>query len=568
MGLFEDLKRRGLWRGYTQHVLRLEPILVAMSERGIPVDAYRHSRITKTVTTLVDTAFKRMQANVPDEVRAIHPKLGYKKVPKDFVEGGSTTYNGNLAKWTMRHFPVGDETGDPEGPPIVLYEQRAVKLLAWKPSGGEDRVTDEGRTLKAGGLIRYIKWRMEQDKVAGRVTKYFIPRDFRTDKATTGERELTRLYAKTKDPLLKAVRDFRDAQTLQGHVENWTPCSPANELHISLEEGPNRHHHCSKGVVGCCGGRVHSTFYYDTATGQLGSRRPNVQNAPKHKKGQANLFRWMIKAPVGRTLLEFDYKSFHAITFGFEAQDPDWIRLARQDIHSFLTAFIVGEAKIEDAPRLLALPDADLFTYLKGIRAKHDKIRARKAKEAVYLYVNGGGARNLYEKNKEHIKTQREAKEIMDTLARLFPKTVAYLERIRKQAHQDGYLLSRHGSIRYFWEVFKYDRERGWIHGNDSETATSFFTQNDAHGELKDAMNRLDDLGALALYYLVNQIHDALLFDCPDSLVPEALRVCPEEMERPSAVLVDPVIGPFWCGVAASTSGSGGSWNAMREVTR
>src|SRR5258708_38378775 len=105
MALFEDLKRRGLWRGYTQHVLRLEPILEAMSKRGMPVHPARYERVKRTLAIMQAHADRKMQAAVPLEARAVHPKKGYKKPSKDVVEGGSTTHNGEQAIWAMRDFP-------------------------------------------------------------------------------------------------------------------------------------------------------------------------------------------------------------------------------------------------------------------------------------------------------------------------------------------------------------------------------------------------------------------------------------------------------------------------------
>lgn len=243
MALFEDLKRRGLWRGYCQHVIRLEPILVAMSKRGMPVDPARYARVKRTLELMLAAANRKMQAAVPDEARAIHPKLGYKKVPRDFADGGPTNHAGEEATWAYRYFAAA------EAEPLIsqIEEQRAVKLLHWKPSGGPN-----------GGLVRFMAHK-----------GWPCPRDFKTNKVTFVDKELERLARQyPKEPLFQAIREYRSAAgMLDNHMVNWAP--GADE-------------------------RVHPTFYYDTATGQLGARRPNSQNAPKHKKGQGNLFRWMI----------------------------------------------------------------------------------------------------------------------------------------------------------------------------------------------------------------------------------------------------------------------------------
>ena len=53
-------------------------------------------------------------------------------------------------------------------------------------------------------------------------------------------------------------------------------------------------------------GRVHTTFTFDTATGQLSSRNPNIQNTPKHGR-LADAFRAVIRHPT-KLVVEWDYK--------------------------------------------------------------------------------------------------------------------------------------------------------------------------------------------------------------------------------------------------------------------
>jgi uracil-DNA glycosylase family 4 len=510
--LFEDLKRRGLWEGYQRHILRLEPILVAMSERGMPVSAARFAEVKKELEGRQEVAWAAMQAAVPDQVRAVHPKKGYKVDPKDAVEGGETAHGGEPARWGRRFFPV--EKVDDDPPTGQVQVERWVKLLPWVPSGGAQ-----------GGLVRYMKFKGHP-----------VPRDYKKGTETTTEKELVRLAKKTRDPLYQAVLEYRSAETmLNNHIKNWEP-------------GPDE--------------RVHPTFYCDTATGQLAARRPNSQNAPKHKPEQGKLFRSMVRAREGCTLIEADYRAFHAQTLAFEARDPDYLRLAKLDIHSFLAAHLV---KFPGAETCLTLPDADLGAFLREVRAKHEFVRDYKAKRAILGYGFGLGYRKLFDMNRESFSSQLDAKRTIDMLNALFPRAAAWRNEIRRQAHQQGFLLSKGGSIRYFWEVYKYDREKGWVPGEDSEAAIAFLPANDAFGHMKNAMIRLDERGALVRYSLVNQIHDSLIFECPDSLVAECIEVVREEMERPSEVLVDPLVALGGLSVEVGV-GAGKSWDEMGKV--
>ena len=513
--LLDDLKKRGVWRGYERHVLRMEPILLNMSERGMPVDPGRHAEVFADLEQIKGELWGRMQALVPDEVRAIHPKQGYKKEPKGAALNTTTTHAGEDAKWARRFFP-----SDVEG----IQEERWVKLLAWKPSGGVN-----------GGLIRYMKFKGHP-----------VPKDYKTEKETTGDRELVRLWKKTKDPLYETIFEYRDVCTmLDNHMENWRP-----------------------GIDG----RVHPDIYI-ASTGQLAARRPNTMNAPKHavsKSGRAkplnDLFRSMVVAKPGHTFLAFDYKSFHAQTLAFEAQDPDYLRLARLDIHSFLAAFLVKAFPAGELDGLLSLPDDELGAKLAWVKKNYKAVRDQQAKEAILGYGFGLQARGLYERNRESFENIAAAMRVMDMLNRLFPKAAKFRTNIRQKAHQQGYLISLGGSIRWFWEVFKWDSGKGqWVPGEDSESAIAFLPANDAFGHKKDAVIRLDEQGWLEWASYINDVHDEVFFECPDALVDTAIPAIAAELERPSEVLIDPVVAPGGLAVEVSVS-VGKAWNKMEEV--
>lgn len=396
-----------------------------------------------------------------------------------------------------------------DGCPVI--ETRWIKPKPWTPS--------------PKNLIAYMRYR-----------KHPIPSNWKTGKATTDQTELARLAKKTRDILYNVVLEYREASTvIDNHIHNWRPASDD---------------------------RVHPTFYYETGTGQLASRRPNVQNAPKHKKATADLFRSMVEAPDGYTILSFDYKSFHAQTLAFEAQDRDYLRLAKLDIHSFLTAYLVREA---DRDRLLQLPDEELSARLSAIRGKNPDIRDQQAKRAVLGYGFGMGWRKLYMLNQESFGSQSEAKRVMDTLNGLFPRACKWRDEIRMKAHEQGYLMSRAGCIRWFWEVFKWDGSKLVPGGDDSESAVAFLPANDAFCHIKDAMLRLEQGGHLERFGLINQIHDDLMFLCPDESVDEAIATVTVEMERPSATLIDPVVAPEGLVVEVGIA-KGKRWDLMAKV--
>jgi len=466
MSLISQMQRAGLWNSFERQVVQLEPVLQAMSQRGMPVDPTTYAQVMELLKADMARALDRMQELVPKELKKVQ---AYKssRTPK---------------KMTAAHFSV-DVTVD------GVSVERWFKTHVWKPSNQS--------------LVKYMQYK-----------KHPVPKDFSGEKDTTNQDELLRLYRSTKDELYITVLHYRKAQTvLSNHMKNWKAQSDD---------------------------RVHPVFYFDPATGQLSSRRPNAQNAPHHDDpetgGYAEHFRGMVKAAPDKVIVEFDYHSFHVQTLAFNAEDLDMLRLAKLDIHSFVTAHFL---RLGDAAKLIRLPDDELRAYLAKIKKEHKHTRDAQVKHALLGYNNGMGANKLYKKYKEFFNNLSEAKQVMKLLDSLFPKAKKYREDICQKAHDQGYLISRHGYIRYFWEVFRWQGGR-WTHGDDHEAALCYFTQNDAHGELRDRLRIIHERGLGERYGLMNTIHDSVMFEWPRALLDE-IPVIQGIMEVPSKVLVNSI---------------------------
>jgi uracil-DNA glycosylase family 4 len=438
-----------------------------------------------------------------------------------------------LQKMSARGMPIS----------VARFGEVEAELKRRVEHGVEDMqslVPDEAKALKTFKTKPSVRlpWKPSNQAFQRYATfrGHELPTDWKTKKITFDAIHLKRLYAKTKDPLYKAVLDYRDAATvLSNHIENWKPAGDD---------------------------RVHSTFYYDPATGQLSSRRPNIQNAPKHRDD--GLFRSIVQASEGKVLIEFDYKSFHALTLGFEAQDRDYMRLARLDIHSFITAHLL---KLGERDGLLGLCDAELSERLSAIRRDHKHVRDYKAKRAILGYGFGLGAKGLWERYKEDL-SLKEARELFAMIDACFPKAKQWRSDIRVQAHEQKCLISRHGYIRRFYEVLKWEHGAGLVPGGEqSEAAIAFLPANDAFGTIKDAILALDARSLLERFGFINTVHDSLLFECDKTLAEECIATVWPVMEKPSVVLVDPLVAPdgLVCEVGVSV---GPSWEKMEELKR
>jgi hypothetical protein len=519
------MKQKGCWRSYEQHVLGLDPILVHMSERGMPINEPKRSEFGSKVDLLAQELTAKVQSLVPDQVKPTHSPAGtgYKKDPKDAVENGSTTHGGAPAVWATREF-VDDSVATPRN-------RRWVKVLPFNPNSTEQ-------------IKSYIRFRGHP-----------MPQERGTDRDTTSKLELKKLAKKTGDEFYTRVVEIREVSKLKGtYVEGFVPGAD---------------------------GRIHSHFGHETATGQLTSRRPNVQNLPKigHGGGAsgqfkrlATEFRSTIEADPAHWLVEFDFKSAHALTLGFEAGDADYMRLARIDMHSFVAA--AGLLRLDDPEKLLSLPDLELKARLQYYRKNwkdktgrtFEEVRNVQAKPAILGYGFAMGPGTLFNNNPESFRNMGEARRVIQTLDRLFPKQPEFRRAIRELAARQTFLRSRHGYLRWFFDVGHWDSAKGaWAPGDDAEACIAFLPANDAFGHIKDAMLRLEEQGWNERAQLINQIHDALMFHIPDHLMDTAIPAIKAEMERKSEVLIDPVVAPDGLWIETSIS-VGRNWGAMDEL--
>jgi uracil-DNA glycosylase family 4 len=484
-----DLKARGLWDGYLERVHRVRPILDLMSARGIPMNKARLDHFGEEIGAQMEIEYGEMQALVPEECRDIHPKQGYKRDPKD-------TTGLVQRKFLDALYKTEDGAPDPD------YYLRWCRIEPFTPSPKQ--------------LVRYMKHRGHP-----------VPRDLKKGKDTTAAKELERLYKKTGDILYMRVIQYRELQKMKGtYVVGWQP---------SID------------------GRVHSTFTFAPATGQLSSRNPNVQNGPQHEKegretGLADKFNRCQEAPDGYTFVSFDHKSFHALTLAYLAQDPDYERIVRADVHSFLASQFL---KLRSAESILALPDDELLDYLKWVKKHHREVRDGKAKRCVLGWGFGMGYRKLYQTYQESFSGESEAKRMIETLESLFPKTVRYRLKVRHEADKSHHLQSPFSFRRWFWDVIDWrppksgSRSRclycgqahGW--GDQSEEAIAYLPANLAFGMMRDEARAMRRAGYDDRFGLINNIHDAWYFCCPDALVDECVATIKPLMEAPSPILVD-----------------------------
>lgn len=530
-----SLRKEGLWgddiRGYMGQVYSVRPILAAMEDRGLPVDDVARVALGKEFDAAQRELGIEIAALAPDACKRVHPKVGYKGIPPEvkahsslFADGRvedarfTEPNDGECYRYEQRTFDIAavDGEGNPCTTPALLW----CRVYDFNPNSGKQ-------------LIEYMK-----------AKHHPIPKSKDEDadgnaKDTTGKKDLQRLARKVGDTFYLKVIEYRELSKAKGtYVDGFKPAAD-----------------------GC----VHTTFTFDTAIAQLSSRNPNVQNFPKHGR-LAKALRRMIAAKPGHVLTSWDYKSCHVLTLGFLAEDANYMRLARLDMHSFITGHLLG---LWDGRKILAESDAELLARFKWLKANPEwkKVRDDRSKRTILGIGNGLKAKGLWERYPESFATIKDAQKVLDVPELIFPNIFPWQRRMQDLAHQQQYLKTDFGHMRRFYEVFRWDAQKmAWGHGDQAEEAIAYVLANVAHAHMRETMKQLHRSGLDEKYGLCDQIHDDLSFHFPKELLAEHVREVYPIMVALSTVLRHDTIAPNGLHIDCEAS-CGQTWAEMEPLT-
>lgn len=519
--LRQQLDRDGIWDspydasgecvgGYVGQVAQVRPILAAMEHRGLPVDDAERLKLDGEFDRAQQELDAALQLRVPEEVLGLEPKRG-KKGAYDYGYVRTPKDTAGLVEKEFKVAAIGEG-----GEPTTVLVRRWCRVVAFNPNSPDQLK----RYMDAKGHKRPKS--KEQD-------------DDGNDKDTTAKKELVRLAHRLGDDFYLRVIEYRELSKMRGtYIDGFAPHAD---------------------------GRVHTTFTFDTGTGQTTSRNPNIQNFPKHGR-LAKAVRRMIAAPSGNILVEWDYKSYHVLTTGWCAEDASYMRMARLDMHSFVAGCFTGAWK----PEVMEEDDASLQARFRWFKSDADRkrIRDKQAKPSILGVGFGMGARRLYQENLEHFAGEKVAKRFLDLLHELYPKVFAWQDRVRRMAHEATFLRSPFGHLRRFYEVFTWDyKSATYKNGDQAEEAVAFLPANVAFGNIRETMKALERRGIPERYGQCNTIHDSLMFDFPAALLDQHIAEVYPILVAPSPILQNSVApGGLWCDAECN---AGPHWAEMTE---
>jgi DNA polymerase-1 len=270
-------------------------------------------------------------------------------------------------------------------------------------------------------------------------------------------------------------------------------------------------------------GRIHTSFNQTVAaTGRLSSSDPNLQNIPIRSPLGREIRKGFVPAP-GYVFVGADYSQVELRVMAHLSGDPAFVSAFREDrdIHRETAALIFDVASERVTPEMRDRAKTINFATIYG-------------QGPVALAAQLGISR-------------REASEFIEQYFERFHGVRAYLEQMKDQARDRGFVETLSGRRRYIPEIRS---KNPGMRGFGERTATNSPIQGTAADLIKLAMIRLQRCLAPLDARMLLQVHDELLLEVAEHELDETCRVVRQEMEGAMTLdvplKVDLGIGASW----------------------
>lgn len=255
-------------------------------------------------------------------------------------------------------------------------------------------------------------------------------------------------------------------------------------------------------------GRVHTSYQQTgSVTGRIASSDPNLQNIPIRTE-LGRKVRHAFVASSGNLLLSVDYSQVELRIVAHMSDDQAMLAAfqADQDIHA------ATAAAIYDVPM-----------------DRVDSTQRRHAKAINFGLIYGMSPFGL---TRTTDLTLAEAENFVETYFNRFPGVKTFLDRLRQKALKDEYVETLFGRRRYFYGLGS--QQNQLVRNRQLREAVNAPIQGTAADIIKVAMLNippaLEQAGLHARMLL--QVHDELVFECPQSELEQTLRIVKQQMSR------------------------------------
>lgn len=255
-------------------------------------------------------------------------------------------------------------------------------------------------------------------------------------------------------------------------------------------------------------GRVHTSYsQIGAVTGRLSSNNPNLQNIPIRTETGRRVRNGFI-ADKGNVLLSVDYSQIELRIVAHMAEDEAMLAAfrAEEDIHATTAA---------------AIYNIELNQVTKDMR--------RHAKAINFGLIYGMSAFGLTRSTEL---TLAEAEDFVKTYFKKFPGVKKYLDGMRRQAAEVGYVETLLGRRRYFPAL--QGKVNMQMKNREEREAINAPIQGTAADIMKIAMIKIPPaLKAAGLKgKMLLQVHDELVLECPKNEVQKTAQVVQQTMSN------------------------------------
>src|SRR3989344_2044674 len=379
------------------------------------------------------------------------------------------------------------------------YHKKLNELEAeiWKLAGGEFNINSP----KQLGEILFKKMNLQ------------VKREKKTPSGARSTKESVLEEMRESHPVIPLILKYREYQKLLSTYRGNIP---------PMLDGNNR---------------LHTNFIQSgTTTGRMASNSPNLQNIPIKTEAGRNMRRAFI-TDGGFKLVSFDYSQIELRIAAFLSEDKKLIKIFRdgEDVHTAVAAqiFNVPQGRVDKEMRRQAKTINFGILYGMGVNA---------------LRANLGG-------------TRAEAQRFYGTYFETFTELAWYLEKIKKEAAQNGYTETYFGRRRYFSGI---DSKLPYIKAAAERMAVNAPIQGTEADVIKIAMKRIDDLlveeGLSENVHLLLQVHDELLFEMEESVIGD---IVPKICQVMEGVIPSKEISGI---VLKADASVGDNWNDLEKI--
>ena len=248
-------------------------------------------------------------------------------------------------------------------------------------------------------------------------------------------------------------------------------------------------------------GRVHTSFFQTgTATGRLSSKNPNLQNIPIRTE-EGRKIRDAFVPKKGCVFMSADYSQIELVVLAHISGDKN-----------LREAFIAGEDVHKDTA-------AKIFKIFPEMVSPQQR---RVAKTINFGIMYGMSAFRL---SKDLKISRSDAKKFIDVYFEEYSGVRTFIEKVKTQAKQDGYVRTAMGHIRYIPEMQSSNKT---VLAGAERIAVNTIIQGTAAEIMKLAMistsKAIEKKGLKSKILL--QVHDEMIFEVPE-----------EEVEQMSALV-------------------------------